>query len=455
MKNFSFKAILPHIVALVLFLLLSLVFTKPALEGKVLEQHDVQQWKAMAQQSFEFKEKHGFFPRWSNSMFCGMPAYQIALSAKTGISISSGSFVYLFTLGLPKPVYYLFIACSCFYLLCIVIGINPWLSILGGIAYGYCSYDPILIAAGHDTKILSMAYVPGVIASMVLIFNRKYWLGGSLLLIFGGCLIGQSHQQIVYYTLIMALCIIIFLIIKTAKGKDFKHLFISVGLTGGLAAIALLLSAEGYFATYEYSKESMRGGSELTSNDTNKENKTVGGLDKDYAFSWSYGKAESLTFLVPNAFGGGSSTSLGDESKVVEVLQQTPNIPEQMAQQLYQAASAYWGEQPSTSGPVYFGAIICLLFVLGIILSESEHKWWLLTITVIGLLLSYGKNLEGLNYFLFDHLPFYNKFRTPSMSLVIVQFAVPLLGVIFLNELVQITDKEKLASIGNQKRSNG
>jgi hypothetical protein len=448
MKKFNFKALVPHIVAFFVFLLLSLLFTKPVFDGKVIEQHDSQQWRAMAEQSIEYKTTHGHYPRWTNSMFCGMPAYQIILDSKSGSVFSISSLTNFFTLGLPKPVYFLFIACICFYFLCIVIGVNPWLSILGAIGYGYCSYDPILITVGHDTKLMAMAYAPAVLASMLLIFNKKYWSGGSLLLIFTTCFIGQSHQQIVYYTLIIALCLAVYFTIKTIKQKDYKHLIISFILSAMLPVIALLICAVGYFATYEYAKESMRGGSALTSGTAVKTSKT--GLDKDYAFQWSYGKAETLTFLVPNAFGGGSSTSLGDDSKVVDVLQNTPNIPQQLTQQLFQAASAYWGDQPMTSGPVYFGAIICLLFVLGLVLSKSEHKWWILAATIIGILLAVGKNFEILNYFLFDHLPFYNKFRTPAMALVIPQLTVPLLGVIFVNELVNTTDIERLKDIGKK-----
>jgi hypothetical protein len=448
MKKISFKTVAPHIVAFFVFMILSLVFTSPVIfDGKVVEQHDTQQWRAMAQQSFEYKDTHGHYPRWTNSMFCGMPAYQIATDSKSSSFISIGYFAQIFTLGLPKPVYFLFLICACFYLLCIVIGVNPWLSILGGIAYGYCSYDLILITVGHDTKFLSMAYAPAIIAAILLIFNKKYWLGGALLLIFATCFIEQSHQQIFYYTLIIAGCLGVHFVLKSIKQKEYKHLGISMLLTIVLTSMALLICSIGYFATYEYTKESMRGGSAIANTD---KNQSKVGLDKDYAFQWSYGKAESLTFLVPNAFGGGSSTSFGSDSKVVDVLQNTPNIPQQLTQQLFQAADAYWGDQPMTSGPVYFGAIMCLLFVLGLVTVKSEHKWWIFAATIIGILLAFGKNFEGLNYFLFDHLPFYNKFRTPAMALVIPQLTVPLLGVIFLNELVKITDQVTLKLISKK-----
>lgn len=448
MKKIEFKVFIPHIIAVVTFLLLSIAFTKPALEGLVVQQHDVQQVKAMQQQSREFEKKYGYYPRWTNSMFGGMPAYQIALGPKSGNIKSVAVANDILTLGLPKPVYFLFITCLCFYFLCIVIGVNPWLSILGGIAYGYCTYNPILIAVGHDTKLLSMAYAPAVIGSLVLLFQKKYWLGGSLLLISDVCLLQQSHQQIVYYTAIIAAGVYIFFLIRSIKEKQYGHLVRATAMSIILPLIALLICSIGYFSTYEYSRESMRGGSQLTS--TTKTTKSKGGLDRDYAFAWSYGIGETLTFIVPNAYGGGSGTALPEDSKVAEVLQENQNIPQQMTQQLYQAASAYWGSKPSTSGPVYFGAIVCLLALFTLLFAKNEHKWWLLTVTIIGILLAWGKNFELLNNFLFDHLPLYNKFRTPEMAMVIPQFTVALLSVLFVNELITITDKETLNKLAKK-----
>ncbi len=437
MKHFNWKPLLPHIVAFFTFLILSVIYCKPALEGKVVEQHDVQQWKAMANQSFEYKDKNGHFPLWTNSMFSGMPAYQIAMDSKDPPYISIGYFNQLLTLGLPKPAYYLFLCCLGMYFLSIVVGVNPWLSIAGGIAYGYCSYNEILITAGHDTKLLSMAYAPAILASLQLIFKKKYWIGGIMLLISATGLFCQSHQQIAYYTFLMIGFMSIPFLFAAFKEKDFKH----IGFTALLSIVCLVLSicfvANSYFPTYEYSKETMRGGgSGLTLGSSDKKNKTVGGLDKDYAFRWSYGIGETLTLIVPNAFGGGSSTQFGEESKVAKLLQESQEIPQQAIQQLYQAASAYWGDQPGTSGPVYLGAFVCLLGLAGFILSKNSNKWWLLSITIAGIVLAWGKNLEAVNYFLFDYLPFYKKFRAPSMSLVMPQLSITLMATLFVNELL-------------------
>ena len=443
MKKLNWKALLPHIVAVVAFLLLSIIYSKPALEGKVVEQHDVQQWKAMAQQSFEYKEKTGHFPLWTNSMFSGMPAYQIAMDSKDNALVSVYYINQAMTLGLPKPAYYLFFCCLGFYFLCVVLGINPWLSIAGGIAYGYCSYDPIIITAGHDTKLLSIAYAPAVLASIQLLFKKRYWIGSIMLIITATALFGQSHQQIAYYLLLMGVIMFIPFLIKTIKEKEFKHLGITLLLSIGCSVLSLLTVANGYLPTYEYSQETMRGGgSGLTLGTTDKKNKTAGGLDKDYAFRWSYGIGETMTLIVPNAYGGGSSTTFGDDSKVANLLQNTPEIPQNAIQQLYQAASAYWGDQPGTSGPVYIGAFICFLGLAGFILSKNKNKWWLLAITIFGIVLAWGKNLESVNYFLFDHLPLYKKFRAPSMSLVMPQLSVGLMGMLFVGEFMETVDSK-------------
>ena len=447
MKNINFKQVLPHLVAVATFLLLSVFLTKPALEGKAVQQGDVIQWKAMAQQSFEFKEKYGHFPKWTNSMMSGMPTFQIALAPQKPMNIHLGYVHDILTLGFPKPVFYLFIAALCFYLLCIVIGLNPWVSIFGGIAYAYCSYDPVLIAGGHDTKLLSMAYAPAVLAGIQMIFKQKYWLGSALLLVSGILLLWQLHQQIVYYTLLIAVFMTIPFIIKCIKEKAIKHLVLSAAICVVMGAIMVGTIAMIYWPTYEFSKETMRGGrSELTQKD--KKNETKGGLDKDYAFQWSYGKAETMTLLVPNAFGGSSSEGLGENSKAMEVLQENAaSLPQGFAQQVAQASPMYWGELLSTQGTVYMGAIVCLLFLFGAFLSKSEHKWWLIAITLFGIILSWGKNLEAVNYFLFDHMPFYKKFRAPSMALVIPQLSMALLAALFVNELTGYTDKEKLKDI--------
>jgi len=292
-----------------------------------------------------------------------------------------------------------------------------------------------------------MAYAPAVLGGLQLIFKQKYWLGCALLLTSGILMMGQLHQQIVYYTLLIMVFMTVPFIINCIKEKKIKHLAISGVLSISMGAVMLGTMALAYWPTYEFSKETMRGGrSELTQKD--KKNATTGGLDKDYAFNWSYGKAETMTMLVPNAFGGSSSEGLGENSKTIEVLQENAaTLPQGYAQRIAQSTGMYWGELPSTQGTVYMGAIICLLFLFGAFLSKSEHRWWLVAITIFGIVLAWGKNFEAVNYFLFDHLPFYKKFRAPSMALVIPQLSVALLASIFLNEFILNTDKEKLQQL--------
>lgn len=430
---------MPHLLAFVVFLVISVIYCKPALEGKVVEQHDVQQWKAMAQQPYTYYLKHQHFPYWSNGMFSGMPAYQIAMDSHESLVVNVYYFHHVLTLGLPKPAYYLYFCCLGIYLLCIVIGISPWLSIVGGIAYGYASYNPILITAGHDTKLLSMAYSPAILASVLLLFQKRYWLGGIGLILFTTGLVCQSHQQIAYYTYLMAGALSVPFIVKAVKEKQFAHIGFCLLLGTVCTVVSILYVANSYFPVYEYTQETMRGGgSGLTlGSKGEKKNKTEGGLDKDYAFRWSYGIGETMTLLVPNAFGGGSSTMLAEDGKVMSLLQNTSEIPDQAKQQLLQVASAYWGDQPGTSGPVYLGAFVCMLAIAGFAFSKSEHRWWLLAVTLMGIVLSWGKNLESVNYFLFDHLPFYKKFRAPSMALVMPQLSVVTMALIYANELLK------------------
>lgn len=432
MKNFNFKKILPHVIAIAVFLIVAVIYCKPALEGKVVQQLDTQGWRGMAQQSFEFKDKYGHFPLWTNSMFGGMPAYQIALDPQTKISV--GYLGSVITLGLPIPISFFFLACICFYFLCIVAGANPWVSILGGLAYAYSTFDPIIIAVGHNTQMMSIGYAPAVLAGLLLLFKKKYWAGFAVTSLFSFLLIEQNHVQIVYYTLIIAFIMTIAFFIKSYKEKQIINALksASLGLLAGILGLACC--AVSMLPTYQYSKESMRGGkSELTQDI--KGNKTKGGLDKDYAFRYSFGFGETFTFLVPGLYGGSNG---GDEynssSKFVEKFSEL-GMPEEQALQ-YADNLSYWGDQPGTSGPVYLGAIVCLLFIFGIIYIKSWYKWWLIAASILGVLLAYGANLKGFNYFLFDYLPFYNKFRAPTMALVIPQLCFPLLGVLALSKFI-------------------
>ncbi len=439
--NASFlKKAYPHIAAIVLFLLVSIAYNKTALEGKVLYQSDVIGYTAMAKQSNNFKEKHGHFPLWTESMFSGMPAYNIAMDATSDITI--GYFYYLFNLGLPKPVFYFFIASVCFYILTQVFRLNFLLSVLGSIAYAFATFNPILVAAGHETELMAIGFMPAVVAGILLILRGRYLGGTALTTLFFGMEVSTQHLQIVYYTgLIVAIIAIVYLV-NSWEEKKYKHWLIAFSLIALSLVVGFMNYALTMLPTKEYATETMRGGkSELTQADS--KNKTKGGLDKDYAFMWSYGISETLTIFVPGMQGGGSSgKEITGSSKFADKLSEI-GYPEDNAIRLANSRS-YWGDQPFTSGPVYLGAVICFLFILGIIYVKSWHKWWILAIALAGIMLAWGKNLSFFNYFLFDHLPYYNKFRSPAMALVMPQLAFPLLAILGLQELLESKEQKEV-----------
>lgn len=427
------QKLLPHIIAIALFAIVAILFCKPALEGKVLNQHDTQGWKGMAQQSFEVKKKTGHLPLWTNSMFGGMPAYQIAMEADTHVGDPVGYFFDVLKLGLPESAAFFFVACICFYFLCIILGVNPWLSVLGGLAYAYATYNPIIVSVGHNTKMMAMALAPMVLGGLQLLFRKKYLAGLLIISVFSSLMIGQNHMQIVYYTLIIAGIMVVCYIIHAARNKELVHAIKAsvLGLVGGL--IGLACCAVSILPTYEYSKETMRGGvSQLT--DTTG-NKTKGGLDKDYALRWSLGKMETFTFMIPGIYGGSNGGNEHKKSALSDL-----GIPDENAIGISNAYS-YWGNMSSlsetTSGPPYLGAVICCLFIFGLFYLSGWQKWWMVAASIFGILLGWGNSLEGFNHFMLDYMPFLSKFRAPSMAMVIPQLCIPLLAVLALNKLVQ------------------
>lgn len=437
----DFKKLVPHVIAILVFLVIAVVFCKPALEGKVVYQHDLQGWRGMVQESFEFKDVYGFYPLWSNSMFGGMPAYQIAMSATHTFSL--GFAQNILSLGLPQPINFFFLACICFYFLCIVLKVNPWLAILGGIAYAYSTYDPVIIMVGHVTKMATMAYAPAVLGAFLLILQKKYWTGTALLTLFSYLMIAQNHVQIVYYLLIICIAAAISYLIKAIKEKEVGHIVLAGVLSIIAGIIGLGGSAVTLLPTAEFTKETMRGGKSELTDSTNIGNKTKGGLDKDYAFNWSYGIDETLTLMVPGAFGGSSGGELKENSAVAKTLVEQ-GLPEENANQVAASLPTYWGPQPNTSGPVYLGAIICFLFVLGMVYLDTWHKWWIFGATLFGIILAWGSNFKTFNYFIFDTLPMYSKFRAPTMSLVIPQLTAALMAALVLQKFLFGGDAKEL-----------
>ncbi|HVS96701.1 MAG TPA: YfhO family protein [Puia sp.] len=436
MNSQFLKKALPHIIAIAVFLIVSIVYCHPALQGKVVGQTDVEQWRAMAQQSFDYKEKNGHFPLWTEGAFSGMPAYTIAISGQTPVTF--GYLTTVMTLGLPQPISFFFVACVCFYILMSVLRVNPWIGIMASLAYTYCSYDPVIIATGHVTKMLAISYAPAVIASLLLLFRRQYLWGTGLLALFFAAQLVSQHLQIVYYTVIcMGLLTLCYAIQTIREGKG-KELVLPIGLAIVACGIGFGTSLGDTLPVKEYTQETMRGGRTEMTNDASKQ-EGKNGLDIDYAFQWSYGIGETMTLAVPNIYGGGNGdrTGVGEDSKLADRLAQDMGIPEDTGIQ-FANGYAYWGSQMFTMGTVYIGAVICFLCILSLVLIKGWSKWWLLSTIVLGCFLAWGKNFAAFNDFLFYHLPLYNKFRAPSQALVLPQLAAPVLAALGLQQLVSV-----------------
>ncbi len=344
MKNVSWKKILPHAIAIVVFLLVSLIYCKPALQGEVLQQGDVVHWQGMAQDAITYREKNGNYPLWNTHLFSGMPNYVIAMDTKTLMPYLHN----IISLGLPKPANFFFIACLTFYILCAAYGTHFLVAMLGSLAFAFCSYNPVIISVGHDTKMLAIAYMPGMLAGLVLLYRKKYITGLAVMVLFTSLEIFANHPQINYYLIIAAGFMTISYLIVWIKKKEWKHMGIalSLALLGGLIGVAN--SAVNLLITSEYTKYTMRGGKTLdVSNGELKQVKTEG-LDEDYAFQYSVGKSEFLMLMMPKAFGENSSETFDENSKVVSSLTEK-GVPENGAQQLAQSLPRYWGGILSTA----------------------------------------------------------------------------------------------------------
>ncbi|MEP6700142.1 MAG: hypothetical protein ABJA85_02455 [Bacteroidota bacterium] len=446
MKNEFLKKILPHLLAVLIFLTVSILFCKPVLEGNVLSQHDIIGWKGMAQNSFEYKEKFGHFPLWNPNLFSGMPNYQVAMQGKSILP----DMVKVFSFGLPKPINFFFLACICFYILCLALRVRPVVAILAGLAYAFSTYNAVIIFAGHETQMLATAFLPLLIAGLICTFEKKYWLGLALTTYATYQQIGVNHLQISYYTFLIAVAVTLCYVFTWIKNKEWKHMAIAGGITVLSAIIGLSGSALTLKTTSEYAKYTMRGGKDISiEGDTVKAAKTSG-LDTSYAFVYSIGKAEIATLLMPNAFGGGSSKTVGESSHVIDKLT-AKGIPESSAQQVAGSLPRYWGALPYTAGPAYLGVIICLLGLVGFVILKTPLRWGLLAVTLLGIFMAWGKNFAGFNVFLFEHLPVYNKFRAPSMAQVIPQFAITVIAALALQRLLFEEKSKELLKVDFKK----
>ena len=426
------RNILINLGIILFFIVLAYGYLFPLLEGKVIQMPDIEHWRGMSKELNDFREETGEEGIWTNSMFGGMPGYMISVRYPGNLAgfitgnirkiFSTASFIILYLLG--------------FYILLSSLKVKRWLSVAGAVAFAFSSYFLIILAAGHMTKANAIAFLAPMTAGVLLTFRKKYLAGSILFALFFSLELLAGHLQITYYGFILialfGLTQLVFAIKEKTLPDFFKALlFLVVG-----AVIGIGMNFSRLYTSWEYSKDTIRGPSELTSNNENK----TSGLDKDYVVQWSYGIDETLTMLIPNFKGGASQVNPGINSESYRTMREKGV---QNPRQTIRAVSMYHGDQPATSGPVYMGAIVVFLFILGLYIVKGPYKWWLLSATVISVILSWGGNIMWLTNFLLDYLPFYNKFRAPSMTLVIAEFAMPLLGFIALNNIITgKTDKK-------------
>ncbi len=433
------KKFLPDLIAILAFIVISFIYFFPAItEDRILFQHDTVAGAGAGQEAKEYYERTGERTRWTNALFGGMPTYQMSPSYDSTEPLTFVQKVY--HLFLPNYVWLTFIMMLGFYILLRAFGIPAWLAGLGGIIWGFSSYFFILIAAGHIWNFITLAYIPPTIAGIVLAYRKKYLLGGIITALFMAMQILSNHVQMTYYFLFVILFMVGAFFEDAWRKKELPQFFKATGvlIVAGLIGVSINLS--NLYHTYEYSKETMRGKSELKYEGAAAK-QTSSGLNRDYITQWSYGIGETFSLLVPNVKGG-ASVPLSRSEKAME--KANP-----MYSSLYSQLTQYFGDQPMTSGPVYVGAFVLMLFILGCFIVKGPMKWALLGATIFSILLSWGKNFMGLTDFFIDYIPMYNKFRAVSSILVIAEFTIPLLAILTLKEILTKPEllKEKLKYI--------
>ncbi len=425
----TWKQCLPDVLAILLFVIISFAYFFPAdLEGKILFRHDSAASKGLDREMSEHKAKTGERTRWMNSVFSGMPTYQSAPSYSSDRPLTiAEKFYHLF---LPENVWYVFVYLLGFYILLRAFDFRQSLAALGAIIWAFSSYFFIIIAAGHIWKVMALAYLPPMIAGIVLSYRGKYIWGLIVTALFTAFEINANHVQMTYYYLFVILFMVIAFFIEALRQGKLSHFLKASGVCIIGALIGICLNLSNLYHTWEYSQESMRGKSELVKE--NSSNQTSSGLERDYITQWSYGIGETWTLLVPNTKGGASIPLAENETAMKHADPQLLEIYRQLGQ--------YWGEQPGTSGPVYVGAFVLMLFVLGLFIVKGPMKWALLIVTILSILLSWGKNFMPFTNFFLDYIPLYAKFRTVASALVMAEFTIPLLAMLALKEIVDSPD---------------
>jgi hypothetical protein len=418
------KKCLPDVLAVLLFAVLAFAYFFPAdIEGRILYRHDASAGRGAGQEGIEYLQKTGERSRWTNALFGGMPTYQMAPSYGSTDLLTKA--VNAYHLWLPENVWFVFAYLLGFYILLRAFDFRQHLAALGSIIWAFSTYFLIIIAAGHIWKVWALAYLPPLIAGLVLAYRGKYLWGLLLTAVFTAFEINANHVQMTYYYLFIILALVIAWLVEAVQQKQMARFLKATAVCVVGATIGLCINLSNLYHTWEYSKESMRGKSELVKQ--NSANQTSSGLDRDYITQWSYGIDETWTLLIPNTKGGASMPLSMNETAMKHANPDYASIYDQIGQ--------YWGEQPGTSGPVYVGAFVMLLFILGLFIVKGPVKWALLVATILSIMLSWGKNFMGFTDFFLDYVPMYAKFRTVASILVIAEFTIPLLAMLALKEL--------------------
>ena len=420
----SIKKCLPDVLAVLLFVVLAFAYFFPAdIEGRILYRHDASAGRGAGQEGIEYLQKTGERSRWTNALFGGMPTYQMAPSYGSTDLLTKA--IYAYHLWLPENVWFVFAYLLGFYILLRAFDFRQHLAALGSIIWAFSTYFLIIIAAGHIWKVWALAYLPPMIAGIVLAYRGKYLWGLLLTAVFSAFEINANHVQMSYYYLFIILFMVIAWLVEAIRQQQMARFLKATAVCIAGAAIGVCVNLSNLYHTWQYSKESMRGKSELVK--ANNANQTSSGLERDYITQWSYGIGETWTLLIPNTKGGASMPLSQNETAMKHADENYVSI--------YQQIGQYWGEQPGTSGPVYVGAFVVMLFILGLFIVKGPMKWALLAATVLSILLSWGKNFMGFTDFFLDYVPMYDKFRTVASILVIAEFTIPLLAMMALKKI--------------------
>ena len=429
MKNFNFKSLLPIITGVVIFIVLTFGYFTPLMKGKVIVQSDMVQNKGMSKEIIDHRAKYDEEPLWTNSMFGGMPSYQIAITYPSNLVVPIRNF---FMFGFPTPANMVFSYMLGFFILLLVLKVDKWLSIVGAIGFGFSAFFFLIIDAGHNTQAFAIAYMAPVFAGVILVCRGKYLLGGALTALFFSLELVCNHPQIAYYLILFMFIYVAFEWFARFKQKQYKDILKGFAVFAIAGILAVGVNVSNLWNTYDYAKSTIRGPSELTTDKQAGTKNQTSGLDKDYATQWSLGKSETLTLMIPGFKGRSSSLAIGENKNALKDVD--PQMRENIAN-----FRQYWGDQPFTDSP-YAGAIIVFLFVLGLFIIQGRLKWALLSATILSVMLAWGHNMMWLTSLFLDYFPGYNKFRAVTMILVIAELCIPLLAILAVDKILKTPD---------------